>query len=512
MSIAGSMPYGPVVVEQRREQAAVQPVHDVVVGLELGRGRDVAAGDDRAGLGDEPLGDLAHLEDRAAQLRPGRRTPGSASGRPWRRGGRGRPCARGRRSSAGRRPAAAGRWRPGPGGRSSTIACSSSAALSSSTFSSAAITLSASTRSASSRAVVARCMAEPTRRVISTSWSVTPLSSSANCCRIVCRRPLPQIRACVVGRGRPNATEERFQQVVNGSLTAGELRRKRCAGRATASCRRPLAPPYAERVNPSWAVADRGRRRPARRPGGRRRGRRCPARPDGSTRTATSPVRGDSWLGPAGGRRCPPGRRRCSTSSARPRWCSTRSGALVKTSPAAYAFGLVRGRDLVHPELREMAAEARDLGLVRERELELPRGPLGRGRFVVSARVAPLGDGPHADPRRGPHRGAAGSRRSGATSSATSATSSRPRSARCSLLAEAVHDAADDPDAVRHFAQRMQRESLRLSTLVQEIINLSRLQVGRRPARARAGAGGRGGRGRRRPAPAAGRAPARSTS
>src|SRR3712207_6199274 len=69
-----------------------------------------------------------------------------------------------------------------------------------------------------------------------------------------------------------------------------------------------------------------------------------------------------------------------------------RRGALVTTSPAAYAFGLVRGRDLVHGELREMAAEARALGLVRERELELPRGPLGRGRFVVNARVAPLGE------------------------------------------------------------------------------------------------------------------------
>jgi two-component system sensor histidine kinase SenX3 len=46
-----------------------------------------------------------------------------------------------------------------------------------------------------------------------------------------------------------------------------------------------------------------------------------------------------------------------------------------------------------------------------------------------------------------------------------------------SLLAEAVTDAADDPDAVRHFANRMQRESMRLSKLVQEIIDLSRLQV-----------------------------------
>jgi two-component system sensor histidine kinase SenX3 len=45
------------------------------------------------------------------------------------------------------------------------------------------------------------------------------------------------------------------------------------------------------------------------------------------------------------------------------------------------------------------------------------------------------------------------------------------------LLAEAVQDAADEPEAVRHFAARMLQESQRLSTLVQEIIDLSRLQV-----------------------------------
>jgi two-component system sensor histidine kinase SenX3 len=151
------------------------------------------------------------------------------------------------------------------------------------------------------------------------------------------------------------------------------------------------------------------------------------------------------------------------------------SGALVKTSPAAYAFGLVRGRDLVHPELREMAAEARDLRLVRERELELPRGPLGRGRFVVNARVAPLGDGltvilvedrTEALRVEEIRRDFVGN---------VSHELKTPIGA-LHLLAEAVHDAAGDPDAVRHFAQRMQRESLRLSTLVQEIINLSRLQ------------------------------------
>ena len=44
------------------------------------------------------------------------------------------------------------------------------------------------------------------------------------------------------------------------------------------------------------------------------------------------------------------------------------------------------------------------------------------------------------------------------------------------LLAEAVTDAADDPEAVERFASRMLTESDRLTKLVQQIIELSRLQ------------------------------------
>jgi two-component system, OmpR family, sensor histidine kinase SenX3 len=44
------------------------------------------------------------------------------------------------------------------------------------------------------------------------------------------------------------------------------------------------------------------------------------------------------------------------------------------------------------------------------------------------------------------------------------------------LLAEAVQDAADDPEAVARFAERMQREGTRLGQLVRELIDLSRLQ------------------------------------
>ena len=44
------------------------------------------------------------------------------------------------------------------------------------------------------------------------------------------------------------------------------------------------------------------------------------------------------------------------------------------------------------------------------------------------------------------------------------------------LLAEAVEDAADDAEAVARFAGRMKTETVRLANLVQEIVDLSRLQ------------------------------------
>jgi two-component system, OmpR family, sensor histidine kinase SenX3 len=150
--------------------------------------------------------------------------------------------------------------------------------------------------------------------------------------------------------------------------------------------------------------------------------------------------------------------------------------AVANASPAAYAFGLVRGHDLVHAELRDMAADVRRSGLVQERELELPRGPFGRARLVVHARVAPLG-ADHilvlVDDRTEARRVEEVRRDFTANVSHELKT---PLGA-LHLLAEAVQDAADEPEAVRRFAARMLQESVRLSTLVQEIIDLSRLQV-----------------------------------
>ena len=153
-----------------------------------------------------------------------------------------------------------------------------------------------------------------------------------------------------------------------------------------------------------------------------------------------------------------------------------RSGNLVKTSPAAHAFGLVRGRDLAHAELRAMVLEATSLRLVREKELELPLGPLGRETLNVFARVAPLSDDLTlllVEDRTEAKRVEDVRRDFVANISHELKT---PIGA-LHLLAEAVTDAADDAGAVRHFARRMLRESSRLGLLVQEIIDLSRLQV-----------------------------------
>jgi two-component system sensor histidine kinase SenX3 len=148
---------------------------------------------------------------------------------------------------------------------------------------------------------------------------------------------------------------------------------------------------------------------------------------------------------------------------------------VVRASPAAYAFGLVREQRLLSDELREMARQVRRDGEIREHELDLPRGPIGSAVLHVEARVAPLGASlvlVLVEDRTEARRVDAVRRDFLANVSHELKT---PVGA-MALLAEALVDAADDPEAVRRFAGRMQHESDRLSRLVQDVIELSRLQ------------------------------------
>jgi two-component system sensor histidine kinase SenX3 len=150
--------------------------------------------------------------------------------------------------------------------------------------------------------------------------------------------------------------------------------------------------------------------------------------------------------------------------------------AVVSSSPPAVANGLVRDHDLVHEELRHLARQVRRDGVIREVELDLPRGPLGRGRIMVGARVAPLGSSyvlVLVDDRTEARR-VEDVRRDFVVN--VSHELKTPVGG-LALLAEAVLEANDDPEAVARFAHRMQVESVRLTRLVQEIVDLSRLEI-----------------------------------
>ncbi len=146
---------------------------------------------------------------------------------------------------------------------------------------------------------------------------------------------------------------------------------------------------------------------------------------------------------------------------------------VLKASAPAYAVGLVRGQELLVDELATLVRLVRRDGQIRETELTLTR-ELTAPR-MLTARVAPLG------PRlvlalvedRTRERRVEAVRRDFVAN--VSHELKTPVGA-IRLLAEAVDEASDDPEAVRRFARRMSVESDRLTQLVQQVIELSRLQ------------------------------------
>lgn len=155
---------------------------------------------------------------------------------------------------------------------------------------------------------------------------------------------------------------------------------------------------------------------------------------------------------------------------------TTTTGGVVRASAAAHAWGLVRDERVVHEEVRALLQLVGRDGEIRDAELELPRGPLGTGTVLLQLRAAPLGIR-HllllADDRTEARRVEA-TRRDFVVN--VSHELKTPVGA-LALLSETVEEAADDPEAVRRFAARIRTEATRLSSLVQEIIELSRLQV-----------------------------------
>ncbi|MBA2455720.1 MAG: ATP-binding protein [Nocardioidaceae bacterium] len=147
--------------------------------------------------------------------------------------------------------------------------------------------------------------------------------------------------------------------------------------------------------------------------------------------------------------------------------------AVLDASAPAHALGLVRDDRLVPGELLRMVRAVRRDGRIRDVELVLSRSHSAMPLYVT-ARVAPvermvlvLAED------RTRERQVESIRRDFVAN--VSHELKTPVGA-LTLLAEAVGEAAEDPQAVRRFAGRMQTESERLTRLVQQVIELSRLQ------------------------------------
>lgn len=147
---------------------------------------------------------------------------------------------------------------------------------------------------------------------------------------------------------------------------------------------------------------------------------------------------------------------------------------LEATAPAR-TLGLVRGSRIAIPELLHLVRRVRREGEGRMVDLQISRGARVASTHLT-ARAAPLDESLIlilADDQTAARRIEETRRDFVANISHELKT---PIGA-ISLLAEAVEDAAEDPDAVRKFASRMGIESARLADLVSQIIELSRLQA-----------------------------------
>jgi two-component system sensor histidine kinase SenX3 len=145
---------------------------------------------------------------------------------------------------------------------------------------------------------------------------------------------------------------------------------------------------------------------------------------------------------------------------------------------AARDLGLIRDGVLANmPALRRLVRRTRHDMVPKEEDLQMPLGALGRGPAVLLARATPVGDGTVAvlledvtvarrleDVRR--------------DFVANVSHELKTPVGALSLLAEALQEASEDPAAVRRFAVSAQQEAHRLGRLVQELIDLSRLQGG----------------------------------
>lgn len=147
---------------------------------------------------------------------------------------------------------------------------------------------------------------------------------------------------------------------------------------------------------------------------------------------------------------------------------------IIGATESAKNLGFIRDMNIKSPELIDLVRQARRKGEAQAKELEISSG-LSNQTLFVNLRAGLLSDGKVlltiddlTDSKR-----LDDTRRDFIAN--ISHELKTPIGA-ISLLSEALQDAADDPEMAKKFSKDLHRESQRLAHLVQDIIELSRLQ------------------------------------
>ena len=149
---------------------------------------------------------------------------------------------------------------------------------------------------------------------------------------------------------------------------------------------------------------------------------------------------------------------------------------VLHSTVSARSMNIVRGSRIIEETVLEIVRESRQRSTELCRDIDVPGTATGRTAQHLTVRVGPLdahGNIILVVDDRAPLLRVEQTRRDFVAN--VSHELKTPIGA-IAILSEAVEGAADDPEAVRHFAGRLNKETARVSEMVSQIINLSRLQ------------------------------------
>ncbi|WP_166996352.1 sensor histidine kinase [Paramicrobacterium fandaimingii] len=152
------------------------------------------------------------------------------------------------------------------------------------------------------------------------------------------------------------------------------------------------------------------------------------------------------------------------------------SDNVLRASQGAFALGIVRSERIAVRDVQQIADEVRRTGEAQTRTVTLERVRTGDVARVLAVRAAPLGtryvvvlandltESIRLDEVRRDFI-------------ANISHELKTPIGAISVLTEAIESSVDDPERVRHFAEKMTAEADRLAALTADIINLSKLQA-----------------------------------